>query len=82
MKQVLEFEKPVIALREKIAELKTFTKESDLDLTEEIVKLETRLEKLENDIYTNLKPWIAYKWHDMPNVRRRLIMLKSFLLIS
>lgn len=57
MKQVLEFEKPVIALREKIAELKTFTKESDLDLTEEIVKLETRLEKLENDIYTNLKPW-------------------------
>ncbi|PAD39049.1 acetyl-CoA carboxylase carboxyl transferase subunit alpha [Terribacillus sp. 7520-G] len=57
MKQILEFEKPVIALREKIAELKKFTKESDLDLTEEIVKLETRLEKLENDIYTNLKPW-------------------------
>lgn len=57
MKQILEFEKPVIALREKIVELKKFTKESDLDLTEEIVKLETRLEKLENDIYTNLKPW-------------------------
>jgi acetyl-CoA carboxylase carboxyl transferase subunit alpha len=57
MRQVLEFEKPVIALREKIAELKKFTKDSDLDLSEEIVKLETRLEKLENDIYTNLKPW-------------------------
>ncbi|MFP7493327.1 acetyl-CoA carboxylase carboxyl transferase subunit alpha [Terribacillus saccharophilus] len=57
MKQVLDFEKPVIALREKIAELKSFTKESDLDLSEEIVKLESRLEKLENDIYTNLKPW-------------------------
>ncbi|QXE00689.1 acetyl-CoA carboxylase carboxyl transferase subunit alpha [Terribacillus sp. DMT04] len=57
MRQVLEFEKPVIALREKIAELKKFTTDSDLDLSEEIVKLETRLEKLENDIYTNLKPW-------------------------
>ncbi|SDK42961.1 acetyl-CoA carboxylase carboxyl transferase subunit alpha [Sediminibacillus albus] len=57
MKQVLEFEKPVIELREKIAELKTFTEDSDIDLTDEITTLEKRLEKLENDIYGNLKPW-------------------------
>ncbi|WP_226036440.1 acetyl-CoA carboxylase carboxyl transferase subunit alpha [Aquibacillus saliphilus] len=57
MKQVLEFEKPVIELREKITELKDLTKDSNIDLTSEISTLESRLEKLETDIYGNLKPW-------------------------
>ncbi|MCD5323838.1 MULTISPECIES: acetyl-CoA carboxylase carboxyl transferase subunit alpha [Pontibacillus] len=57
MKQVLEFEKPVMELREKIAELKTFTAESDMDLTSEIETLEQRLVKLEEDVYGNMKPW-------------------------
>ncbi|MDE1454726.1 acetyl-CoA carboxylase carboxyl transferase subunit alpha, partial [Bacillus paralicheniformis] len=49
----LEFEKPVVELREKIAELKRFTQDSDMDLSSEITKLEARLERLEEDIYTN-----------------------------
>lgn len=53
----LEFEKPIIELREKIAELKEFTAHSDVDLTDEIETLENRLEKLENHIYEHLKPW-------------------------
>ena len=53
----LEFEKPVLELRHKIAELKEFTKDSDIDLTEEIKRLEKRLEKLEKEIYTQLSPW-------------------------
>jgi acetyl-CoA carboxylase carboxyl transferase subunit alpha len=57
LKQVLEFEKPVIELREKIEELKRITQDSEIDLSEEIEKMETRLEKLENDIYGKLKPW-------------------------
>ncbi len=57
MKQVLEFEKPVMELREKIAELKQFTSESDVDLSDEIQTLEERLVKLEADVYGNLKPW-------------------------
>ncbi|WP_345243494.1 acetyl-CoA carboxylase carboxyl transferase subunit alpha [Pontibacillus salipaludis] len=57
MKQVLEFEKPVMELREKIAELKKFTAESDMDLTSEIETLEQRLVKLEEDVYGNMKPW-------------------------
>ncbi|WP_156291444.1 acetyl-CoA carboxylase carboxyl transferase subunit alpha [Oceanobacillus salinisoli] len=57
MKQVLEFEKPIVNLKEKIAELKKFTQDSDIDLTEEITTLENRLEQLESDIYGNLKPW-------------------------
>ncbi|WP_066292506.1 acetyl-CoA carboxylase carboxyl transferase subunit alpha [Bacillus sp. FJAT-29937] len=54
---VLEFEKPVIELRNKISELKEFTKNADVDLSAEIEKLEARLEKLENEIYENMKPW-------------------------
>ncbi|QKY69665.1 acetyl-CoA carboxylase carboxyl transferase subunit alpha [Lentibacillus sp. CBA3610] len=57
MKYALEFEKPIVNLREKIAELKTFTADSDIDLTDEISTLEKRLEVLENDIYGNLEPW-------------------------
>lgn len=53
----LEYEKPVIQLREKISELKEFTSQSDVDLSSEIEKLEIRLEKLENEIYTAIKPW-------------------------
>ncbi|MFB4166703.1 acetyl-CoA carboxylase carboxyl transferase subunit alpha [Virgibacillus sp. JSM 102003] len=57
MKQVLDFEKPIVNLKEKIAELKGFTEDSEIDLTEEITTLEKRLEILENDIYGNLQPW-------------------------
>ena len=39
----LEFEKPILELRKKIAELKEFTKNADVDLTAEIEKLEGRL---------------------------------------
>jgi acetyl-CoA carboxylase carboxyl transferase subunit alpha len=57
MKQILEFEKPIMNLKEKIAELKKFTGESDIDLTDEIATLEKRLAELEDNIYGNLKPW-------------------------
>jgi len=53
----LEFEKPVLELRKKISELKEFTSKADVDLSDEIAKLEVRLEKLEKEIYENLKPW-------------------------
>ncbi|SEO85342.1 acetyl-CoA carboxylase carboxyltransferase subunit alpha [Amphibacillus marinus] len=57
MKHVLEFEKPIIELKDKIKELKEMTAASELNLTSEIATLESRLEKLEKEIYGNLKPW-------------------------
>lgn len=53
----MEFERPVIDLKDKIAELKKFTEEKEIDLTDEITKLEARLESLETEVYGNLKPW-------------------------
>lgn len=57
MKQVLDFEKPIFNLRDKIDELKKISKDSEIDLTQEISTLEERLAILEDDIYSNLKPW-------------------------
>ncbi|WP_100012084.1 acetyl-CoA carboxylase carboxyltransferase subunit alpha [Lentibacillus sediminis] len=57
MKQVLDFEKPIVNLKEKITELKKFTDDSEIDLTEEITTLEKKLAVLEKDIYGNLRPW-------------------------
>ncbi|MBN9655348.1 acetyl-CoA carboxylase carboxyl transferase subunit alpha [Halobacillus sp. GSS1] len=57
MKHVLEFEKPVIELREKISDLKRLTENSEMDLSDEIVTLENRLERLETDVYDRMAPW-------------------------
>ncbi|MBD3109643.1 acetyl-CoA carboxylase carboxyl transferase subunit alpha [Bacillus sp. AGMB 02131] len=53
----LEFERPIIELRNKLDELIRLTAEANVDLTAEIESLEMRLQKLENEIYENLKPW-------------------------
>lgn len=53
----LVFEKPIIELKKKITELREYTNNTDMDLSYEIEKLETRLEKLEKEIYENIKPW-------------------------
>ncbi|WP_077214223.1 acetyl-CoA carboxylase carboxyl transferase subunit alpha [Bacillus dakarensis] len=63
----LEFEKPVIELRKKIAELKEVTKAADVDLSDEIKILELRLEKLEKEIYENMKPWDRVQIARHPN---------------
>jgi len=57
VKHVLEFERPIVHLKNKIAELKTISKDSDIDLTNEIKRLEERLNVLEDDIYSNLTSW-------------------------
>ncbi|MGG3955865.1 acetyl-CoA carboxylase carboxyl transferase subunit alpha [Bhargavaea massiliensis] len=63
----LEFEKPLVELRKKISELKEFTKHRDVDFSDEINKLEARLEKLENDIYANLSAWDRVQIARHPN---------------
>ncbi|MEI2403097.1 acetyl-CoA carboxylase carboxyl transferase subunit alpha [Niallia taxi] len=53
----LEFDKPVVELKNKIKELEDFSKKANVDLSTEIEKLEKRLEKLEKEVYENMKPW-------------------------
>jgi acetyl-CoA carboxylase carboxyl transferase subunit alpha len=57
MAEDLPFEKPLLELNAKIAELRRFTEEKHIDFTDEIVKLEAKAESLAQKIYTNLTPW-------------------------
>lgn len=53
----LQFEKPILELRKKISELKQYTKDNQVDLTAEIVKLESRLAKVETEVYSHMTSW-------------------------
>jgi acetyl-CoA carboxylase carboxyl transferase subunit alpha len=53
----LQFEKPLLELRDKIEELKRFTEEKGIDFSEEVAKLEQKAAELERTIYGGLTPW-------------------------
>ena len=57
MAQPLEFEKPLVELENKVQELKTFSEQKGLDLTEEIATLEKKSHSLKEAIFGNLTPW-------------------------
>ncbi|MFH1782513.1 MAG: acetyl-CoA carboxylase carboxyltransferase subunit alpha [Candidatus Omnitrophota bacterium] len=53
----LDFEKPILELELKIAELKSLAADGSIDLSEEIKKLEARLEKVRKEVFESLTPW-------------------------
>src|SRR6478672_1860907 len=57
MAQDLPFEKPLLELNAKIAELQRFTVEKHIDFTDEIEKLKAKAKLLAQKIYGNLTPW-------------------------
>ncbi len=54
-KTILEFEKPVFDLENKITEMRKLGE--TVDLSSEIKSLESKLEQVKKDIYTNLSRW-------------------------
>jgi len=54
---LLEFEKPISELEGKVKELRHLSNGSDLDLADEITRLEARAEKLLRQTYAKLTPW-------------------------
>ena len=54
-KNVLEFEKPIIELENKIEEMRKY--EGHLDITDEIKTLEEKVTQLKKNIYDNLTRW-------------------------
>lgn len=53
----LDFEKPILELELKIAELKSLASDGSIDLREEIKTLEARLEKIKKEVFESLTPW-------------------------
>ena len=56
MTTVLDFEKPIMEIQEKIEELKKISMESGMDLNKEIETFEQQAEDYKKDLYENLKP--------------------------
>ena len=53
----LEFEQPISELEAKIEELRFVVTDSDLNISEEITKLEEKSRELTKSIFSNLSPW-------------------------
>jgi acetyl-CoA carboxylase carboxyl transferase subunit alpha len=53
----LEFERPLLALESKIAELKELSGDAKVDFSDEIQKLERKAKKLQAEIFSDLTPW-------------------------
>jgi acetyl-CoA carboxylase carboxyl transferase subunit alpha len=54
---VLDFEKPIVALEKKIADMRAYAAEQHVELTDEIRRLETKLQKLMEETYSRLTRW-------------------------
>jgi acetyl-CoA carboxylase carboxyl transferase subunit alpha len=54
---VLDFERPITELEERIAEIKRRTAAEGVDRSQEIADLEAKVERLMEQIYSSLSPW-------------------------
>jgi acetyl-CoA carboxylase carboxyl transferase subunit alpha len=55
--EYLDFEKPILELEQKIAELSSYTQNSGMDFSQEISTLQGRLASLKEQTYKNLTRW-------------------------
>lgn len=53
----LDFEKPLLEMRKKIDELRSFMKDKNLGSSPELEALEKKAQKMREEIYRNLTPW-------------------------
>ncbi len=53
----LEFEQPIVELESKLADMKDLARESDVDVSDAIKKLEDKISKLKKDTFLNLTRW-------------------------
>jgi len=54
---ILEFEKPVIDLQKKISEMEEYARETGVNLSDDIKRLQKKADTLRTEIYSKLTPW-------------------------
>ncbi|WP_020528546.1 acetyl-CoA carboxylase carboxyltransferase subunit alpha [Flexithrix dorotheae] len=57
MATILEFEKPIVELEEKLSDMKALAENNEVDVTTEIKALEEKIEKLKVDTFKHLTRW-------------------------
>jgi acetyl-CoA carboxylase carboxyl transferase subunit alpha len=55
--QPLEFEKPILELEDKLADLKKHSRANDINFDSEVHRMEAKIEETRRVIYQNLTPW-------------------------
>lgn len=55
--QPLDFEKPIVELEEKLADLKRHSHANDINFDAEVRRMEEKIEATKRDIYQHLTPW-------------------------
>ncbi len=53
----LEFEQPIIELERRIDDMRSYASVEKIDLADEIAKLERKVERLRDEVYSNLTRW-------------------------
>ena len=54
---ILDFEKPIAELEQKIQDIKAHAEAEDIDMAEELSRLEEKARKLREEVYSNLSRW-------------------------
>jgi acetyl-CoA carboxylase carboxyl transferase subunit alpha len=72
----LDFERPLVALQSKIAELKELSGGAQVDFSDEILKLERKARRLQAEIFSDLTPWQIVQLARHPNRPYTLDYLK------
>jgi acetyl-CoA carboxylase carboxyl transferase subunit alpha len=54
---VLPFEKPILELDKKLAELRGFSEEQKIDMAAEMEKIQAKIEETKHKIYSTMTPW-------------------------
>ena len=57
MRTLLDFEKPIVALETKLAEMKKLAVDNNVDVSLAVSQLETGIEELKKETFTNLTRW-------------------------
>ncbi|MHA1558654.1 MAG: acetyl-CoA carboxylase carboxyltransferase subunit alpha [Alphaproteobacteria bacterium] len=85
MTKFLDFERPIIELEEKIEELKHIAHVDDLNITEEIARLQKKVNRLLKQTYAQLTPWqkVQIARHpDRPKFFDYLTLFDNFVTLS
>lgn len=76
---VLDFEKGIVEIEEKIEHLKVLAKDEDVDISKEIKRLQTKLTRSLNQAYQNLTPWQKAQIARHPNRPHCLDYIKALI---
>ncbi|MCX6827518.1 MAG: acetyl-CoA carboxylase carboxyltransferase subunit alpha [candidate division Zixibacteria bacterium] len=56
-RQILDFERPIAELEKKISDMKDFASGNNLQLEEEVIALQNKVQEMRNEIFSNLTRW-------------------------